>query len=105
MPQYDFSRYDYDPDDRPPYDRPPPRRRPPPLRRRGPLGLLAGVLVLLGLVAVGAWWFWPRQLSGLDPDAEPRPVVARGDLAADEMTRIEIVKKASPGVVHITRLG
>ncbi len=34
--------------------------------------------------------------------AEPRPVTARGDLAADEKATIEIFRRASPSVVFIT---
>lgn len=37
-----------------------------------------------------------------DPDAEPRIVTPRGDLAADEQATIELFRKASPAVVHIT---
>ncbi len=37
-------------------------------------------------------------------DAEPRPVVARGELAAAEQTTIEIFRQASPSVVFITTL-
>jgi S1-C subfamily serine protease len=37
-----------------------------------------------------------------DPAAEPRTVVARGDLAADEKNTIEVFKNASPSVVYIT---
>ncbi len=35
---------------------------------------------------------------------QPRPVTPRGDLAADEKSTIEIFRKASPSVVHITTL-
>ena len=45
-------------------------------------------------------------LPGLSPRAaiEPRTVMPRGDLAADEQSTIEIFRKASPCVVHITTL-
>jgi S1-C subfamily serine protease len=36
--------------------------------------------------------------------AAPRAVVARGDLAADELNNIEVFKSVSPSVVHITTL-
>ena len=36
--------------------------------------------------------------------ASPRPVVARGDLAADERNNIDVFKSVSPSVVHITTL-
>jgi len=37
-----------------------------------------------------------------DPDAQARPVAARGDLAADEQATIDIYESCSPSVVHIT---
>jgi S1-C subfamily serine protease len=37
--------------------------------------------------------------------AEPRPITARGDLAADEQTTIAIFEEASPSVVYITTTG
>jgi S1-C subfamily serine protease len=36
-----------------------------------------------------------------DPDAVPRTIAARGDLAADEHATIELFRQASPAVVHI----
>ena len=36
------------------------------------------------------------------PDAQPRAVLARGELAADEQSTIELFRKASPSVVNIT---
>ncbi len=38
-------------------------------------------------------------------DAAPRAVTPRGPLAADELANIDLFKKASPSVVHITSLG
>jgi S1-C subfamily serine protease len=65
-------------------------------------------LVLLGLavfLAVGLW----RSLSGTgswfggrDPDAAPRAVLARGDLAADELSTIELFERARDSVVFIS---
>ena len=45
-------------------------------------------------------------VSWLSPPAatQPRPVTPRGDLADDEKSTIEIFRKASPSVVHITTL-
>ncbi len=37
-------------------------------------------------------------------DAEQRPVVARGDLAADETATIELFERTAPSVVHITNI-
>ena len=38
-------------------------------------------------------------------DAAPRAVTPRGPLAADELANIEVFRKTSPSVVHITSLG
>ena len=38
-------------------------------------------------------------------DAQPRAVSPRGPLAADELAHIELFKRTSPSVVHITTLG
>ncbi len=45
-----------------------------------------------------------RRLHSAAPAAEPRPVTARGDLAADEKATIELFREASPSVVFITSL-
>ena len=39
------------------------------------------------------------------PDAAPRTVMPRVPLAADELAHIDLFKRASPSVVHITSLG
>nr|WP_256868166.1 trypsin-like peptidase domain-containing protein [Candidatus Entotheonella palauensis] len=39
-----------------------------------------------------------------DPDATPRAITPRGDLAGDEKTNIEVFQHASPSVVYITSL-
>ncbi len=62
-------------------------------------------LLLLILIAVITWRFMPRTpWDGLDPDAVPRAITPRGDLAEDEKTTIAVFKQASPSVVHITTL-
>jgi S1-C subfamily serine protease len=68
------------------------------MRRLRRMGMLALGLVLLILL-------WPR-IEGLIIrwGAEPRAVVARGELAADENSTIEIFKATSPSVVFITTL-
>jgi S1-C subfamily serine protease len=58
--------------------------------------VLAGTCALLGLTAM------PARARG---DAQARPVTPRGPLAADELANIELFKRASPSVVHITSLG
>jgi len=55
------------------------------------------------LLILAVWQFLPwieRQVIGLT--TEPRPVTARGDLAADELATIEIFQRASPSVVFIS---
>ena len=47
---------------------------------------------------VGSWRARPLH----DPAAEPRPVVPRGDLAADEQSTVELFREHSPAVVFIT---
>jgi len=74
-------------------------------RADSPFVLLASV-VLLVLAALFLTLVVLQQLGGLrgprlDPDAEPRAVTARGDLAQDERSTIELFRLASPSVVHI----
>jgi S1-C subfamily serine protease len=71
-----------------------------------PSGGLAGVVVfVLLLLAMGAIGLfvgrrWPLRDSGVD--AQPRAVVARGDLAADEKSTVELFRQVAPSTVHIT---
>ncbi|MCU0256901.1 MAG: S1C family serine protease, partial [Vicinamibacterales bacterium] len=65
-------------------------------------------LVLLGVVVFAAVAVW-RGSPGIGgwfgdarPDAEPRAVLARGDLAADERSTIELFERAKNSVVFIT---
>ncbi len=76
----------------PPYEPAPPRRH------WVLLILLAAVCVLLVVRLI------PRN-RGVDPDAQPRAVTPRGELAEDERTTIEIFRQASKSVVHITTSG
>jgi S1-C subfamily serine protease len=63
-----------------------------------PLVLLLGALAAL-------WWFFQRPEGPvLDPNAQPRAVTARGDLAEDEKNTIELFEAASPSVVYITSI-
>jgi len=83
---------------------PPPRRRRPfllPLL----LGLAAGwiAFTLMQRAPGGARVApAPDRLKGAAADS--RPVTARGDLAEDEKSTIELFKRASPSVVYITTL-
>lgn len=67
------------------------------------------IVVISALLLVCGFLTWRvftlQQADGLfDPDAEPRIVTARGDLAADEKSQIELFKNAAAGVVHVTNL-
>jgi S1-C subfamily serine protease len=66
---------------------------------RGYLPWLVFAVPLLPL-AVGCG----RGPSGLEPEEPMRPVVARGSLAEDEQTTVDIFRKVSPSVVHVTTL-
>ncbi|MCA1926710.1 MAG: trypsin-like peptidase domain-containing protein [Thiobacillus sp.] len=61
------------------------------------LTLAAALLTLLwrGFPDIGSWF-------GARPEAVPRTVTARGDLAADEKTTIELFEKARGSVVYIS---
>ena len=64
---------------------------------------LVWCVFLLG--AALAWLFAERYFGGVhDPDAVPRVVTPRGDLAAEEKSNIELFRLSSPSVVYITRL-
>ncbi len=81
-----------------------PVRRPPtaPPPRAGCLGLILLAIAIVG--AVFLWWWWPQHRSGLNPQAEPRPVAARGDLSELEKSNIKIYQEASPSLVQVTNL-
>src|SRR5262249_43103029 len=63
-------------------------------------------MLFLLLIAIGTvWWLVEGRHGKLhNPNAAPRPVVARGDLAEDERATIELFRTCSPSVVHITTL-
>lgn len=62
------------------------------------------VMILVVLVVVLLYRDFRRQVGVLDPNAVERLVNPRGDLADDEKSTIELFKKASPSVVHVTKL-
>jgi S1-C subfamily serine protease len=70
------------------------------LRSLRSLPALLAAAVLLG----GAAFLILPGLVNSRSDASPRAVAPRGPLAADELAHIEIFRKASPSVVHITTL-
>ncbi len=63
------------------------------------------VLLLVIAGAVLYLLFQSFQPGLFDPNAQPRAVTARGDLAADEQNTIDIFRNSSPSVVYITSLG
>jgi S1-C subfamily serine protease len=70
-------------------------------RRGWFLPLVLALLVALVAVRLGEGrWFGSREGA----KADPRPVTARGDLAADEQATIELFRRTSPSVVFITTL-
>jgi S1-C subfamily serine protease len=57
-------------------------------------------------IALGAAvWVYFQLRAPRHPQVAPRPVAARGDLAADELTTITLFEQAAPSVVYITNLG
>lgn len=59
--------------------------------------------LVLFLLLFGLWLIFGQPVrSPLNPEAIPRSVTARGDLAADEQNTIEIFKKNSSSVVYVT---
>ena len=70
-------------------------------------GAAGGWVLAALLIAVLLWWYWPR-IAGptreAGPPADPRPVVARGNLAEDEQNNIAVFKAVSPSAVNVTTL-
>lgn len=64
--------------------------------------LLPFLLILL--VIAGIWWYISAPKSPQDPDAQPKPVTARGTLAEDERNTIELFEATSESVVYITSI-
>ncbi|RME74775.1 MAG: PDZ domain-containing protein [Planctomycetota bacterium] len=92
MPQHDRTVH--------PHDWPP---APAAARRRGPgalVWLLVGFLIAWSLGDLG--WVRRRLYAA---DAKPRAVTARGQLADDERSQIEIFERTAPSVVYITNVG
>jgi len=72
----------------------------PPGRR----GCLTPLLLLL-LIFLASWYYYARPGKQLlNPEATPRTVTPRGDLAGDEQDTIDIFKTVSPSVVYINSI-
>jgi S1-C subfamily serine protease len=67
-------------------------------------GRVSPLVIFIVLVVSGLILYQSFQPSLHDPDAVPRAVLARGDLAADEQNTIEVFKSAAPSVVFITSI-
>jgi S1-C subfamily serine protease len=70
-------------------------------------GRFATRLLLVAALAAAllALWRWLPDVTVSDPamrDAAPRPVTARGDLAADEQAMIELFERSRDSVVYIS---
>jgi len=68
------------------------------------LRLAAWLLLGAALAAAAAFLLLPQVVNGRT-DATPRAITPRGPLEPDERALIELFRKASPSVVHITSLG
>lgn len=80
---------------------------PPAARSASALSRGPSWLLLVGVWALVFVLVWsavrPQEPSPLrNPNAEPRSITPRGDLASDEKATIEIFGEASPSVVYIT---
>ena len=69
-------------------------------------GIFSRSFLLALVVGLVLYVLWKDVLSRprLNPDADARPVMARGDLASDEAATIELFEATSPSVVHISTL-
>jgi S1-C subfamily serine protease len=68
------------------------------------LSLVLVMVLLVPIAGLVVWWFWPAGGSELNPQIQPRPIAARGDLAAAEKMNIDIYEQVSPSLVQVTNL-
>ncbi len=74
------------------------------MRGQSPVRKISPIAIIL-LIAIGLWLiFNPFQRTPRNPNAEPRAITARGDLAADELNTIEIFRENSASVVYVTSI-
>lgn len=71
-------------------------------RKASPIQTLLRIVLIVFIVSIVVWYFYMKDVPRLDPTAVPRAVTARGDLAADEKTTIDIFQSVSKSVVYIT---
>ena len=65
---------------------------------------MKSIYIVVITLVVGWLLFQTFQPSLHNPKAVPRPIEARGDLAADEKNTIDIFRNAAPSVVYITSI-
>ncbi len=65
---------------------------------------LARLALSTGLIILGCATAQAQRGDAAPRDAAPRAVAPRGALLADELSNIEVFKRVSPSVVHITTL-
>jgi len=74
--------------------------------RPSPVAFLRLFLYCLVAAFCGAWvlsyWTTPNTQPTLNPNAEPRTITPRGDLAADEKSTIELFENSANSVIFIT---
>lgn len=63
---------------------------------------MSTVFLIIAILFALLWWKERPSVRPLDPNAQPRAVTPRGDLAADEKNSIDIFRSVSPSVVYIT---
>jgi len=71
---------------------------------RSAAGGIHPVLLLAMIAAFLYLLIQSFQPTLFDPNAEPRAVIARGDLATDEINTIDVFNSVSPSVVYITSI-
>jgi len=74
-------------------------------RRRGLPWWLIALGALVVIAGAGVWVLFQLWGPSHRMVVEPRPVAARGDLAADEAATVALFEQASPSVVNVTNLG
>ncbi len=61
-------------------------------------------LLIILLILISVFWYLTKPKSLYDPDAKPKVVYARGDLAEDEKNTIDLFEANSTSVVYITSI-
>ncbi|MFV0439326.1 MAG: S1C family serine protease [Desulfopila sp.] len=67
-------------------------------------GRIFSLVIFLLLVFTLYQWFFPLQRPVLNPSAKPKAITARGDLAGEEQTAIEVFRATSSAVVYVTSI-